>query len=136
MSGVDRFRDVAETKLDVFASAQLGFESLAGARNGVALIVKESLDAEGHFDVATAKEPLTGASFVRPELGKLAFPEAQNVRRDFAKLCDFADAEVEFVRNLARSRGAGALAGWLLRCHMPNSIGQRVGHVRKIQGIS
>ena len=141
MLGVDRLRSVAETELDVFASAELCFESLAGAGNGVALVVEERLDAKGHFDIAPAKEPLAGAALVRPELGELALPEAQDVGRNLAEFRDFPDAEVEFIGDLAGGRGSlGACEVGSWRCHMPNSIGQGgkggTGDLLKFEDVS
>ena len=78
----------------------LGFEDLPGARDGVALVVEERFDAQRHFDIAFAIETLSGAAFVRFELRELALPEAQDVGGNVAEFGDFADAEVEFVRDV------------------------------------
>src|ERR1700733_15842134 len=91
---------------------ELTFEDLTGARDGVALVVEEALDSQGHFNVAAAVEALAGAAFVRLELREFALPEAENVGRDVAELGDFADAEVELVRDVGPG-GWGGFADWL-----------------------
>jgi hypothetical protein len=78
---------------------KLGFEDLAGSGDGVALVVEEGLDAEDHFDVATTVEALAGAAFVGLELREFALPEAKNVGGEIAEFGDFADAEVELIRD-------------------------------------
>lgn len=95
---------------------QLGFEDLAGAGDGVTLFVEERLDAENHFDVAAAVEALTGAAFVRFELREFALPETEDVGWKVAEFGDFADAEVEFVRDF-RPGGWGSSADWLVLRH-------------------
>lgn len=59
--------------------AKFGFEDLAGAGDGIALVIEERFDAEDHFDVAATIEALAGAAFVRLELGKFTLPEAKDV---------------------------------------------------------
>ena len=95
---------------------QLGLEDLARAGNGVALVVEQALDAQRHFDVAAAVETLAGAALVGLELGKLALPEAQDVGWNVAEFGDFADAEVELVRDV-RPGGWGSFADWLVLRH-------------------
>ena len=121
LPGIDVRRAVVdgEGELRLFLF-ELCLEDLAGAGNGVALVVEEALDAQRHFDVATAIEALTGAAFVGFELRKLALPETQDVGGDVAELGDFADAEVELVRNV-RPGWWGGFADWLMLCHASNS---------------
>ena len=88
----------AEVELRLFVT-EFGLEDLAGAGDGVALVVEEGLDAEDHLDVAAAVEALAGAAFVGLELGKFALPEAEDVGGQVAEFGDFADAEVELVRD-------------------------------------
>jgi hypothetical protein len=88
-----------EGELRLFLS-QFTLEDLTGTGDGVALFVEEGLDAEGSFDVAAAIEALACATFVRFEVGKFAFPETEDVGRDVAETRDFADAEVELVRDV------------------------------------
>ena len=95
---------------------ELTFEDLAGAGDGVSLVVEKALDSQGHFNVAAAVEALAGAAFVRLELRKLALPEAENVGRDVAEPGDFADAEVELVRDVGPG-GWGGFADWLVLRH-------------------
>ncbi len=92
----------------VLAGAELGLEGLAGAGDGVPLVVEEVFDTEGHFDVASAVQALAGASLVGLELGELAFPETEDVGGNLAEPGDLADAEVKFVRDLAGGGVAGA----------------------------
>lgn len=72
-------------------------EDLAGAGDGVALVVQEALDAERQLHVALAVEALAGAALVGPHLGEFGFPEAEDVGFDAAQLSDFSDAEIELV---------------------------------------
>ena len=88
-----------ESELRIFLF-QFGFEDLPGAGDGVALVVEEGLDAQGHFDVAAAIEALACAAFVGLKLREFALPEAQDVGWNFAEPGDFADAEVELVRDV------------------------------------
>ena len=55
---------------------EFAFEDLTGTGDGVALVVQEGFDAEGHLDVAAAVEALAGSAFVGVELGKFTLPEA------------------------------------------------------------
>jgi hypothetical protein len=79
---------------------QFRFEDLAGAWDGVALVVEKGFDTEGHFDVAAPVEALAGAAFVRLELGELALPETEDVGGNLAEFRHFADTEVELVRDV------------------------------------
>ena len=107
--GVDRLRKGVGS----FFGFGLGFEDQAGTGDGVALVVEEALDAEGHLDVALAIEALAGTAFVWLELGELGLPEAQNVGRDIAEICHVADAEVELVRDHRRV-GCDKLTDWMM----------------------
>lgn len=80
--------------------SELGFEYLTGSGNGVALVVEKTFDAHGHLDIAAAIETLTGSALVGFELRKLALPEAQDVGGHVAEFGNFADAEVELVRDV------------------------------------
>ena len=103
-----------------FLVLELGFEDLACAGDCVALVVEEALDSQGHLDVATAIETLAGAAFVRLELGEFALPEAEDVGRNVAESSDFADTEVEFVRDVRPGWGSG-FADWLMLRHARDS---------------
>jgi len=96
-----------------FFSFGLGGEGLAGAGDGIALVVQQALDAEGHLDVALAVEALAGATFVGLKLGELSLPEAQDVGGDIAQLRYIANAEVELVRNDGWLRG-NCFANWMM----------------------
>jgi hypothetical protein len=108
-----------------FPLLEFAFEDLAGAGDGVALVVEKALDAHGRLDVAAAIEALAGATFVWFELGKFALPEAQNIGWDFAELGHFADPKVQLVRDV-RSRGWGGSADWLMLRHARNSVTARL----------
>ena len=112
-TGAWAFDGQGQLRLSMF---ELTFEDLTGAGDGVALVVEETLDTEGHFDVAAAVETLAGAAFVRFELRKLALPEAEDVGGNVAELGDFADAEVELVRDVGPG-GWGGFADWLVLRH-------------------
>jgi hypothetical protein len=79
---------------------EFAFEDLTGTGDGVALVVKEALDTEGHFDVAAAIETLASAAFVRLELREFALPEAEHIGGNVAEFSDLADAKVELVRDI------------------------------------
>jgi len=99
---------------------ELAFEYLSGARNGIALVIEEALDAQSHFDIAAAVETLASAAFVWLELRELAFPEAKDVGGDVTKFGDFTYAKVELVWDV-RPRGWGGFADWLVLRHARNS---------------
>ena len=82
-----------------FLGFGFGGEDLAGAGDGVALVVEQALDTEGHLDVALAVEALAGAAFVGLELRELCLPETEDVGGHVTQLGYIADAEVELVRN-------------------------------------
>ena len=96
-----------------FLGFGLGGEDLAGAGDGVALVVEQALDAEGHFDVALAVEALAGAAFVGLELGELGLPEAEDVGGDVAELGYIADTEVELVRDDG-GLGGNDFTNWMM----------------------
>jgi hypothetical protein len=50
------------------------------------------------------------------ELRKLAFPKPQDIGWHIAELGDFADAEVELVRDVGPGCW-GSFADWLMLCH-------------------
>jgi hypothetical protein len=103
-----------------FLLLQLGLEDLPRSGNGVALVVEEALDAQSHFHIATAIETLSGAALMRFELRKLALPETQDIGGNVAEPGDFADAEVELVRDVGPGWW-GSFADWLMLCHARNS---------------
>ena len=133
-TGVDFGRRVVDGEGELrLLVPELGFEDLPCAWNGVALVVEEAFDTQGHLDVATTIKTLASAAFMRFELRKLAFPEAQDVGGDVAEFRDFADAEVELVRDV-RPGGVGCFADWLmlrhaqrLRCSYAGGGGLRSG---------
>jgi hypothetical protein len=77
--GIDGLGFSDYARLRLFGGTELGFEGLASSGDGVALVVEEGFDAEGHFYVATAVEALAGASLIGLELREFALPEAQDV---------------------------------------------------------
>lgn len=99
---------------------EFGFEDLPGSGNGVALVVEKTFDAHGHLDIAAAIETLSGAAFVGFELRELALPEAKDVGGNVAEFGNFADAEVELVRDVGPG-GVGVFADWLVLRHARNS---------------
>jgi len=109
-SVVDRERELR------FLLLELGLEDLPCSGNGVALVVEQAFDAQCHFDISTAIETLAGTAFVRLELGKLAFPEAQDVGGNVAEFGDVADAKVKLVRNV-RPGCWSIFTDWLVLRH-------------------
>jgi hypothetical protein len=99
-----------------FLLALLAFDDLACAGNGVSLVVEKRLDVESGFYVAAAVEALAGSAFVGLELREFALPEAEDVGWNVAELGDFADTEVEFVRDVGPGCGVGS-ADWLMLRH-------------------
>jgi hypothetical protein len=104
-----------EGKLRFFL-AELAFDDLAGAGDGVALVVEEGFDVECSFYVAATIKALASAAFVGLELRELALPEAENVGGNVAEFRDFADAEVKLVRDVGPGCGVGS-ADWLMLRH-------------------
>jgi hypothetical protein len=101
LAGVGGWSGVVDTERKLgLLLLQLAFEDLAGSGDGVALVVEEGLDAEGHLDVSATVEALAGAAFVGLELGELALPEAEDIGGDLAQSGYLADAEVELVRDV------------------------------------
>src|SRR5579862_2561607 len=72
---------------------------LARSGNGEAFVVEERFDTQDVLDVFFAVHALSGAALYGFDLGELGFPEAQNVGGKMAQLGDFADAEVELLRD-------------------------------------
>ena len=68
-----------------FFLAELAFDDLAGAGDGVALVVEEGLDVESCLYIAAAIEALAGSAFVGLELGKFALPEPEDVGGNVAE---------------------------------------------------
>ncbi len=94
-----------------FGAASLP-ESMARARQRVALAMNEALDFERQFHVAPAVEALAGATFVWLELRKLRLPEPQHVGFNFADTGYVANLEVEAVgdRRAVLGRASGRVA--------------------------
>src|SRR5689334_2690841 len=88
-----------EWQPDRFHCLVHGSQLLPRARDGVALVVKEFLDAQHVLEVALAVHALASAALGGLQLRELCFPEAQHVRRQAAQLGHFADAEVQLVGN-------------------------------------
>jgi hypothetical protein len=117
LAGIDVWGGVVDGEGELgFLLLQLGLEDLPGAGDGVALTVEEAFDAQSHLDVATAVEALSGAPLVGFELRELALPETQDVGWKVAESGDFADAEVELVRDVGPGC-LGSFADWLMLCH-------------------
>ena len=114
---VEPLRQVAQHRV---ARTVPDAENLPRAGNGVALVIEKAFDAQSHFHIATAVQTLPGAALVRFELRKLALPETQDVGGNIAEPGDFADAEVELVRDVGPG-GWGSFADWLMLCHARNS---------------
>jgi hypothetical protein len=90
-----------------------GGEDLAGAGDGVALVVEQALDAQSHLDVSLAIQALAGATFVWLELRELCLPETEHVGGDVTELGYIADTEVELVRDDGGLRG-NDFANWMM----------------------
>src|ERR1700722_2669108 len=71
----------------------------ARTRDGKAVFVEKLLDPYHRFHVALTVHALPGAAFDGLELRKLGFPETQHVGRQAAEIGDFANAEIELVRD-------------------------------------
>jgi hypothetical protein len=121
LTHIDGLRGVVDGESELrFFVPELGLEDVTRAGDGVALVIEEAFDAEGHLDVAAAIESLAGAAFVGFELRELALPEAKDIGWNVTEPCDFADAEVEFVRDVGPGGGDG-FADWLVLRHARNS---------------
>src|ERR1700733_8142031 len=71
----------------------------ARAGDGKAVFVEKLPDPHYGFHVALTVHALPGAAFYGLELRKFGFPETQHVGRQAAEICDFANAEIELVRD-------------------------------------
>jgi hypothetical protein len=121
LAGIDAWRCVVDGEGELgFLLLQLGLEDLPRTGNGVALAVEEALDAQSHFNIATPIETLSSAALMGFELRKLALPEAQDVGGNIAEPSDFANAEVELVRDVGPGWW-GSFADWLMLCHARSS---------------
>ena len=78
------------------------FQRLACPQDRVTLPVHQSLDLQGHFDLATPVEALPGAALVGLELGELRLPEAKNVRLNAAQARNIADLEIQAIWDYGR----------------------------------
>src|ERR1700676_3043247 len=67
--------------------------------NGETFLIKKFLDAQNVLHIFVAIHSLAGAAFNRPKLWELSFPETQDIGGQTAKLGDFSDAEIKFVRD-------------------------------------
>jgi hypothetical protein len=103
-----------------FLVSEFGLEDVACAGDRISLVVEEAFDPERHLDVATTVEPLASAAFVRLQLRKFTFPEAENIGWNIAKSGYFPDAKVELVRDVRPGWGDG-FTDWLVLCHARNS---------------
>src|ERR1700676_580804 len=83
--------------------ATVGFDFLAQlnprARDREPIFVKELLDPHHRLHVALAVHALASAALYRFKLGEFSLPKAKNISGKAAQSGDFADAEIEFVRN-------------------------------------
>src|SRR6266478_4269854 len=68
-------------------------------RDGEPVFIKQLLDLHYRLHVALAVHALPGAAFYWLELRKFGLPEAKYVGRQAAQAGNFADAEIELVRN-------------------------------------
>src|SRR6266849_5494956 len=83
----------------LFVGLDFSPQVLACARDGESFFVEQLFDAQNAFDVLAAIHALASAALYRLELGKLGFPEAQDVSGQVAETGNFSDAEIEFFRN-------------------------------------
>ena len=115
-----RFINALEGEIGLIG-AGFSLEDLAGTGDGVALFIKQLLDAEGPLDVAFAIEALAGAAFAGLELGEFGLPESKDVGLDLEQAGDVTDAEVELIGNLGDSPdGVGVSADWFVLSHSPD----------------
>jgi len=75
------------------------FQNLAGAGNGISLLVKKVTNLHNVLDILTPIQALTCAALSGSQLWKFTLPKAQYIRRQLAKLGYFADTEVQLARN-------------------------------------
>lgn len=72
---------------------------LARSGNGEAFVIQQRLDANERLDIFAPIHPLAGAALDRLQLRKLRLPKTQNVGRQLAKSGNFANSEVQLLRN-------------------------------------
>src|SRR6201993_4857456 len=73
---------------------------LASARNGVSLFIEQLLDAHDVLDISAPVHALAGAALHRLQLREFRFPETQDIGGKTAESGNFADSEIELLRNL------------------------------------
>ena len=83
----------------LFVGLDLGPQVLTRTGDGKSFLVEQLLDAQNALDILAAIHALTRTALHRLELGKLSFPEAQNVGRQVAQARNFSNAEIELFRN-------------------------------------
>src|SRR6266852_3692176 len=91
-------------------------------RDGEPIFIKQLLDLHYRLHVALAVHALPGAAFYGLELRKFGFPEAKYVGRQAAQAGNFADAEIELVRN-DDFGVAGFLRSFLSEAHVRRAHG-------------
>jgi hypothetical protein len=95
---------------------------LAGALDGKPPIIQQMLDFQNQPDVFLGIETLTGGGALRTHFLEFSFPKSQDVGGNSRYFADFANAEIEFVRNFDRFGCFGVhgidtgsfLSGWTI----------------------
>src|SRR5690606_10628926 len=77
-----------------FLLRALAFQALAGAADGVALLVQQAADLAHHEHVMALVVAAVAAALDRAQAREFGLPVAQHVRLDVAQLADLADGEV------------------------------------------
>jgi len=93
----------------------------ARSRDREAVFVEQSLDPHHRLHIALAVHALAGAAFYGLELREFSFPEPEYVGGQTAQAGDFADPEIELVRNNDFGVAARFLRHFLAEVHGPVS---------------
>src|SRR6478736_2008491 len=81
------------------AAAALALEALAGAGNGVALLVQQTADLPDHQHIVALVIAAVAAALDRGQGFELGLPIPQHVRLDVAQLADLTNGEVALRRD-------------------------------------
>lgn len=114
--------------------AALQIQCLLGAGQRVSLGMDQAFDFQRQLNLAATVKPLAGTAFVRFQLGKLRFPEPQDISFKLAEAGHIPYFEVQAIRNLRRMISAlvGELRGHKDETEEPRISRGRLTPIRSI----
>src|SRR3546814_6445292 len=100
-------------------SSDVCSSDLAGAADGVALLVQQAADLAHHQHVVALVVAAVAAALDRAQAREFGLPVAQHVRLDVAQLADLADGEVALGRDRRELAVAARVKHGRLRSRLP-----------------